>query len=373
LRLEPDAPNVPLGGEAAAGSRQAPGAEPVRVSAVVVNYDGGARLAAGVAALRRSTFASLEILVIDNASTDGSVASLRDLPDRSPPVGIVRNRRNLGYAGAVNRSLPRVRGEYLAVLNMDVEVEPGWLEPLVAFLDAHPEAAGVSPVILLEDGKRINAAGQDIHVTGLGFNRGLGRGADTLPERPQRVPGLHGATFLVRAETLRRAGGMDETGFLYHEDVNLSWLLRLMGCELYVIPGARVRHDYYLSMHPEKLFLLERNRWAMLLAYLALPSLVLLSPFLALTELLLWGYCLLRGPRFLRAKARSYRWLVVSRASLRERRRLARRLRRVSDRQVLRRMRWAYNWDQLATLGKERGPARRVFSVELPTTDRRPR
>jgi GT2 family glycosyltransferase len=152
---------------------------------------------------------------------------------------------------------------------------------------------------------------------------------------------------------------MDAASLLYHEDVNLSWLLRLMGYELYCVPRSVVRHDYFLSMYPEKLFLLERNRWSLLLSYLSPLTLVLISPMLLATELMLWGYALLRGPRFVSAKARSYGALCRERASRSERRQLAGQLRRKTDREVLGHMKWRYAWRQFAVLARERGPSTR--------------
>src|SRR5262249_14301845 len=110
---------------------------------------------------------------------------------------------------------------------------------------------------------------------------------------------------------------------------------------------------------PEKLFLLERNRVAMLLSNLRLHSRLAMTPLLGLTELLMWGYCLIRGPKFLRAKASSLRWVWGDRERIRERRRLARSLRRRSDWQILRGLRWGYPWDQFFTLGRERGDSER--------------
>ena len=85
------------------------------------------------------------------------------------------------------------------------------------------------------------------------------------------------------------------------------------------MPASTVSHDYHLTMFPHKLFLLERNRWSMLLANTRLPTRLALAPLLALTELMMWGYCLLRGPSFLRAKLDSYRWISGHRERIRER------------------------------------------------------
>jgi hypothetical protein len=152
---------------------------------------------------------------------------------------------------------------------------------------------------------------------------------------------------------------MDASGFLYHEDVNLSWLLRMMGEALYCVPESVIRHDYDLTMSAGKLYLLERNRLSMLLAYLEPRSRLWLAPMLLLTEVVLWCYSMMRGPTFLRAKLRSYRWVRSRRAEIAARRELGRRLRIRSDREVLSGMRWTFAWPQLLTLAREAGPAGR--------------
>lgn len=335
-------------------------AEPV-VSLVVVCYDGSESLRACVESLLADCMPEREIFVVDNASRDDSRDVIAALARDHPGLHVALCSENLGYAGAVNRVLPDCRGRYVGVLNMDIVAEPGWLAPLVTFLDEHPEVGAANPLIALQDGDTINALGQAVHITGLGFNRGLGDARAGVASAPIAIAGIQGAAFLVRRALLDEIGGMDASGFLYHEDVNLSWLLRLMGHRLYCVPSSVVRHDYFLSMHPEKLFLLERNRLAMLLTHLRPITRLALAPMLALTEAMLWGYALLRGPAFLRAKLRSYAWLWRTRGERAERRRRVQRLRRRGDAELLGAMQWRYAWRQLATLATQKGAPRRHF------------
>jgi hypothetical protein len=331
------------------------------VSVIVVNYNGADALPRCLEALvADSDDASAEVLVVDNASSDGSDSIAEAAAEGDESVRLLRSPTNRGYAGAVNLALTEARGTFVAVLNMDVVVSPGWLDPLISFLNATPDAGAVCPLIVLEsDPDRINAAGQDVHVTALGFNRWLEEPRERAGAEPFRVSGLHGAAFLVRREDLEAIGGWDESGFLYHEDVELSWLLTLAGREIHCVPASMVSHDYHLTMFPHKLFLLERNRWSMLLSNTRTLTRLALSPLLALSELMMWGYCLLRGPSFLRAKLDSYRWISSHRDRIRERRRFVDSLRRRSDWGVLRRMHWGYPLDQFVTLGRERGESER--------------
>jgi GT2 family glycosyltransferase len=341
-------------------SSPGPGPAPL-VSVVVVNYNGADALERCLAALVEDAGdASAEVLVVDNASSDGSASIAEAAAQRHDSVRLLRSPTNRGYAGAVNVALAEARGTYVAVLNMDVVVGAGWLDPLISFLEATSDAGAVCPLIVLEsDPERINAAGQDIHVTALGFNRLLEKPREEAGTAPFRVSGLHGAAFLLRRDLLERLGGWDESGFLYHEDVELSWLLRLAGKEIYCVPSSTVRHDYHLTMFPQKLFLLERNRWSMLLTNLRGVTRLGLAPLLALSELMMWGYCLLRGPSFLSAKLDSYRWIRGHRTRIRERRRFIASIRRRSDWGVLRGLHWGYPLDQFVTLGRERGESER--------------
>ena len=331
------------------------------VSVVVVTYNGREHLAECVSSLMADALApACEVWLVDNASGDGSGELAEALAARWPNVRALRNASNLGYAGGVNCALPHLRGEFVAMLNPDCVVEAGWLAEAVSFLRATPRAGAISPLIVLHADGRINAAGQDVHVTGLGFNRWLwaprhrAGGAAAMP-----VSGLHGAAFVMPRALLERMGGWDDSGFLYHEDVELSWRLQLMGYDLYCVPRSVVQHKYHLTMYPEKLFLLERNRWAMLLTHLHAGTRLALAPLLFVTEVLMWGYCLLRGIGFLRAKAASYRWVWSQGRRLAERRAHLRKLRRRSDWEVLRKLRWNYSWDQLLSLGRERGRSQR--------------
>jgi GT2 family glycosyltransferase len=298
--------------------------------------------------------------VVDNASSDDSAAIAERLAEEHESVRLIRSPTNRGYAGAVNVALPEARGEYVAVLNMDVVVRPGWLDGLVSLLDAKPDAGVACPLILLEsDPDKINAAGQNLNKTGLGFNRWLGKPREVAGDEPFEATGLHGAAFVIRKSLLERLGGWDESGFLYFEDVELSWLLRIAGSEIWCVPTSAVTHDYHLSMFPHKLFLLERNRRKMLLADLRGRTRLAISPLLALSELMMWGYCLLRGPKFLRAKWQSYRWTRANRTLIRARREQVDSVRQHSDWRVLRGLRWGYPLDQFLTLGRERGESTR--------------
>ena len=340
----------------------------VAVSLVVVNHQGGDRVGPCLESLVAGADPDFELFAVDNASTDGSLETMRRFAETDARVEVVASPENLGYAGAVNLVLDRCAGRHVGVFNMDLVAEPGWLSPLVAHLDAHPAVAAANPLLLLEDGEHVNATGLDLHVTGLAFNRDLGRPRSSIPTPPFHVDGVQGAAFVCRRDVLLKMGGLDESGFLYHEDVWLSWALRSQGHEIDCVPRSVLRHAYRLSMHPDKLYLLERNRWALLDTALGWRSLLLLLPMLICSELMLLGYALLRGPRFVVAKLRAMRDALRGHTARTVARRAWRGRSNVGELTLLRSMRWGYAWRQFGILARERGAPRRPFEAPRPPT-----
>jgi GT2 family glycosyltransferase len=155
---------------------------------------------------------------------------------------------------------------------------------------------------------------------------------------------------VIRTDLLRRIGGMNEACFLYHEDVDLSWVIYLAGYELFAVPDSVVYHRYALKLTPEKLQLLERNRWAMLLSNLKPHTILLLAPYMAAIELLIFAYCLLQGKGFLKAKVEAIREVWRRRDVVQERRRFVGLLRVRSDAALLRVMHPVLVWDQVVGL-----------------------
>jgi len=323
------------------------------VSVIVVCYNDRAYLEPCLSCLLGQTRRPRQVILVDNASADGSAEYVRQ---RFPSqVTVIANDRNSGYLGAVNIGLRHATGDYVAVLNPDTEPGEHWLARLAAFLDDHPRVGAVtSRVVLAEQRDTINALGLDIHVAGLGFNRGLGTNncwdgsSDGLSAFP--VAGVHGASFLVRRHLLRQIAPIVQDHFLYHDDVQVSWLIHMMGYQIYCVPDSIVYHHYALHMFPEKLFWLERNRWEMLAYSLELRSLLLYLPLLALTELLIIGYSFVKGPRYVAAKLRAYVAAWRRRRALRQKRAVVQALRAIPDSEFVPRFKKGYAWRQLGTI-----------------------
>ena len=320
-----------------------------RASVILVNYNGMSHLDVCISSILKQSYKNFEVIFVDNNSSDGSLEYARN---KFPNLTFVVNDKNLGYAGGINAGLANASGDYIAPLNVDTEVTPNWLSTMVAFLDKNPQAGAVTPKVLLFNNRtKINALGLNIHITGLGFCRGLGK-EDDNSVIPERVPGVSGCSYLIRREILEEIGGAPQECFMGNDDVIVSWLVNLMGYEIYCVPEAVIYHKYKLRMNPEKLYSLEKNRQALLLYSLKPSTLVACFPVFATVELLIIGYSLLRGKAYLKAKFGALRSVGRDRKYIKEKSVLVQKIRKISDFKLLKRLKVNLEWRQLFnTLG----------------------
>lgn len=301
------------------------------VSAVVVTHNGARHIGACLRSLLGAGGVA-EVVVVDNASADGTAELVRR---EFPRARVVAIGRNLGYGEACNLGVRLAGGEYVAIVNQDVVARPGWAERLVEALAADPGAALATPKILVRGAPdRINACGNAPHYTGITPCRGYNRPAQEYGER-EEVGAVSGAAFVARRAVFEALGGFDPSFFMYLEDTDLSLRARLAGYRCLYVPGAVVEHEFSPSFAAEKIYWLERNRPAMLLKLYRWPTLVALAPALLLAELAVWGYCLLRGRSWVGAKLRAYAWVAGHLGAILAARWRTQRWRRVPDRALL--------------------------------------
>ena len=315
-----------------------------RASVILVNYNGMPHLDACISSVLKQSYTNFEVIFVDNNSSDGSLEYART---KFPNLTFVANDKNLGYAGGINSGLPYATGDYIGPLNIDTEVAPTWLGSMVAFLDENPQVGAVTPkVLFFDDRTKINAMGLNIHITGLGFCRGLGK-EDNISVLPENVPGVSGCSYLIRRQLLEQMGGAPGWCFMGNDDVIVSWFVNLMGYEIYCVPEAVVYHKYKLRMNPEKLYSLEKNRQALLLYSLKPSTLVACFPVFATVEVLIIGYSMLRGKAYLKAKLGALRSVVKDRKYIREKRAQVQKIRKISDLDLFRKLNWNLEWAQL--------------------------
>ena len=182
------------------------------------------------------------LLVVDNASTDGTAALLAGLPYAQ----VLRLPRNRGFAGGVAAGLAEVRTPWVALLNDDAEPEPGWLDALAAAAGRDGGVMAVTSRLLLPSGA-VNNAGVALRADGYGADRGLGEPDGPPYDSPAEVFGFSGGAALLQTAPVRSAGGFPAPYFMYYEDTDTSWRLRLAGGRVGYAPGAVVRHTHSAS------------------------------------------------------------------------------------------------------------------------------
>ena len=325
----------PTTGTSAADSAAIPALVPQTVpkaSVIIVNHNGRTQLEKCLHSLPGEECLAYETLLVDNASADGSADYVeRDFPN----VRVIRSETNGGFGWGNNVGARQARGEYLAFLNPDAAAEPGWLDRLVATLEAEPQAGLVtSKILLLADPEQINTCGNDVHLTGLALCHGMGMDRNAFADQ-REVSAVSGAAFATRRETFDALGGFDETFFLYMEDTDLSWRARLAGYRCLYVPQSVAHHDYRLRFGPHKTFYQERNRYLMLLKSLRWRTLMVLLPALLLAEAVTWGFVLLRDRQHLANKFHAYAWVVQHWREVMASRRQVQATRRVSDRDIV--------------------------------------
>lgn len=210
------------------------------VSIIIPNWNGAALLPGCLDALRAQTYSPLEIILVDNASTDASVALVRE---RYPEVHLVALAQNLGLTGAVNAGICAASGEIIALLNNDAEAAPEWAGELAAALEAHPEAGSAASKMLLFDRRDVlNSAGDYYGLDGIPGNRGVWEKDAGQYDARTEVFGACGGAAAYRRVMLEEIGLLDEALFMYCEDVDLAWRAQIAGYACVFAPRARVYH-----------------------------------------------------------------------------------------------------------------------------------
>ena len=214
-----------------------------------------------------------EVIVADNDSIDGSMTLMKEM---FPEVRTIEFDNNCGFTGGYNRAFKEIDSDYFLLINSDIEVPDGWLEPLVAWMDSHPECGACAPKLHSwhdrESFEYAGAAGGHIDRYGYPFCRG--RIMSNLEKDHGQYDGMapevfwaSGACLMVRSPLYERLGGLDSRFFAHMEEIDLCWRMQLEGYSVCVVPQSTVYHvggGTLPSTSPFKLFLNYRNNLLML-------------------------------------------------------------------------------------------------------------
>lgn len=219
-----------------------------KVAVVILNYNGRKFLERFLPNVIENTDGAMaEIVVADNASTDDSVAFMRE---RFPDIRLIVNDFNGGFATGYNISLRQIEAEYYVLLNSDIEVTPHWIEPVIELMDAHPDIAACQPKILSyferEKFEYAGAAGGFIDRYGYPFCRGrLFQQLETDHGQYDDVAEVFwatGACMFVRSELYLREGGLDDSFFAHMEEIDFCWRMKNLGFKIFCCPSSVVYH-----------------------------------------------------------------------------------------------------------------------------------
>ncbi len=268
------------------------GAPAPRLSVVVVTYNSGAAVRRCLPALVDQLADGDELLIVDNASSDGTLAAARDA---APAARIIAHAENLGFAAGANAGAATATRELLLFLNPDAEPAPGFVEAIRRPGREDRGWAAWMGLVTMDAGRLVNTMGGVIHFTGIAWSGAAGSPVGSAPTVPVEVAFLSGTCLAIPRETWRRHDGFDPAFFMYCEDVDLSLRLRLAGGRLGLEPAARVDHSYDFAKGSAKWRRLEANRWATMIRTYPGSLLAVVAPALVATELALLPIAALGG------------------------------------------------------------------------------
>lgn len=310
------------------------------VTAIVVNFNGGERTVRCIAALRAQTVTFTDIIVIDNASTDGSVDALTK---QFPSTIILRQAENLGLSKARNIGLQRAESPLVLSIDSDTYLRQDALEQLLR-VQASTGAAVLCPrSVFYPECTEIQCDGAEVHFMGTFFLRNAGS-TDllTVPD-PVKTGGATGGCLLLNREVVLKSGGFNELFFFYHEDIEFSLRVRSLGHDIVTVAAAVVDHDRgegtpglsfrgkgtYPAMRAR---LSMRNRLILILIHYQARSLLVLFPALLVYEIGTVSFAAMRG--WLRHYGKAIAEIVESRSKILEYRRTMQANRTRGDRQL---------------------------------------
>jgi GT2 family glycosyltransferase len=309
-----------------------------RISVIVLAFNGGELLLRCVDSVIRTNYDNFEVILVDNASTDGSIETVEKNYGLNKKLKIIRNTKNLGFSKGNNIGAKHSTGEYLAFLNQDTIVDSAWLTEAMKTFNLKSSIGAVQCKLLkLDNPKLIDSAGVLINILGIAIQLGYNDKDSKRYNEPYPVTSGLAAALIIKKEIFMEIGGFDEDFFMLSEDGDLCWRVWLRGYEVWFSPHSIVYHkggtarsryssekNYYYSF---------RNRFIMLTKNLGLSLLIVSIPLTVL-------YLFIRGLRYgdfhyfkalisaIKWNLRNLRLVLIKRKSVQE-------LRKVSDKYLL--------------------------------------
>lgn len=209
-------------------------------SVIIPHWNGKQFLETCLTALRNQTYTPIEVIIVDNASEDGSQAYIRE---HFPEMRLIELPENRGFTGACNTGMEAAKGDIIALLNNDTEVDPNWASAIVDAFQRHADVGLVaSKMLLFNKRDHIHTAGDGFTTDGQAFNRGVWQKDEGQYNTEEFIFGACGGSSAYRREVLDEVGLLDDDFFFLLEDVDLAWRAQLRGWRTLYTPKAIVYH-----------------------------------------------------------------------------------------------------------------------------------
>jgi GT2 family glycosyltransferase len=269
------------------------------VSIIVLNYNAGKLLHNCIESLQKLDYNNIEIIVVDNISTDNSQ---NECKEKFPNIKLIQNKENLGYCEGNNVGIKQAAGEFILVLNPDTIVEPNLISELLIAYRKKGDGLYQPKILSLDNKEILQSTGNMIHVFGFGFARDKGKLDKKKINEINTIGYASGTCLFSSQEIFERLGFFDEFLFLYHDDLDLGWRAKQRGIKSYFVPNTVIYHaeSYSLKWSKKKFYWLERNRRYCLKTHYSKDTLKKIKSSLWCTEILVWLFYLSKG--FISAK-----------------------------------------------------------------------
>ena len=283
------------------------------VSVIVLNYNAGKLLLNCIESIKKSTYKNLEIIVVDNISTDKSQETCKE---KYPDIKLIQNNENFGYCEGNNIGIREAKGDYIIILNPDTIVESNWIEELISAYNKFGEGLYQPKHLSLNEKTVYMSAGNMLNIFGFGYAREKGNKDENQFNKIEEIGYASGTCLFTSSAVLKKVGLFDPFIFLYHDDLDLGWRASQLGIKSYYVPTSLIYHaeSYSLKWNAEKFYWLERNRKYCILTHYSKQTYSKIFPTLLAVDFFVWIFYLTKG--FLGSKIRAELDIVKNRKAI---------------------------------------------------------
>jgi len=283
------------------------------VSVIVLNYNAGKLLLNCIESIKKSAYKNLEIIVVDNISTDKSQKICKE---KYPDIKLIQNDENFGYCEGNNIGIREAEGDYIIILNPDTIVESNWIEELISAYNKFGEGLYQPKHLSLNEKTVYMSAGNMLNIFGFGYAREKGNKDENQFNKIEEISYASGTCLFTSSNVLKKVGLFDPFIFLYHDDLDLGWRASQLGIKSYYVPTSIIYHaeSYSLKWNAEKFYWLERNRKYCILTHYSKQTYSKIFPKLLVVDFFVWIFYLTKG--FLGSKIRAELDIIKNRKAI---------------------------------------------------------